>query len=306
MLGQERPASRVTGCVTDDLEPAASIADRSVAAHHEEMEHNLHGGEFGGERENQSGVQRQSQRPETFSSPSIGSMPLDYDVRLHWQRNPVAPPQEPGPSEANGQEAGAAGGVSEAGSAAGGEHVDLGQEVGIETGDGTSDESGDQHAETGGGYRAAEAAAAEAVRVIEALDGIRAEMQLISERQDALAGRLDALDARQLQEARHVTESVQRLQDIVDAVLAGGRGQDPGTAFSAQQQAAALTADVKSARKRWHSQRWDAAWEWVKKLSRRLWSMLSHLLTVKEWTVTGQVGTGPWGLASAGISVTFG
>ncbi len=147
---------------------------------------------------------------------------------------------------------------------------------------------------------------ADSRRIHEALEGIRAEMSEIIERQDAVAIRVGELDARQWQEAEQVTESVNRLQDTVDALLAAGTGQDPGTAFSAQQQVAALSEDVKSGRKRWHSPHWDAAWDWVRKLSKRLWSMLSHLLRVKEWTVTGQVGTGPWGLAGAGISVTFG
>jgi hypothetical protein len=39
---------------------------------------------------------------------------------------------------------------------------------------------------------------------------------------------------------------------------------------------------------------------------KRLWSLISHLLTIKEWSVSGQAGTGLLGFASATITVTFG
>jgi hypothetical protein len=39
---------------------------------------------------------------------------------------------------------------------------------------------------------------------------------------------------------------------------------------------------------------------------KRLWSLISHLTTVKEWSVSGQAGTGILGFAQATITVTFG
>jgi hypothetical protein len=47
-------------------------------------------------------------------------------------------------------------------------------------------------------------------------------------------------------------------------------------------------------------------WKEIKAISRRLWSMIAHLMKVTQWTVTGQAGTGVLGLASASVSVTFG
>jgi hypothetical protein len=37
-----------------------------------------------------------------------------------------------------------------------------------------------------------------------------------------------------------------------------------------------------------------------------LWSIIGHLVTVKEWTVTGQAGGGMLGFPQASVSVTFG
>jgi hypothetical protein len=44
----------------------------------------------------------------------------------------------------------------------------------------------------------------------------------------------------------------------------------------------------------------------LSKAWKRLWSLISHLTTVKEWSVSGQVGSGVLGFAQATITVTFG
>jgi hypothetical protein len=44
----------------------------------------------------------------------------------------------------------------------------------------------------------------------------------------------------------------------------------------------------------------------LSKAWKRLWSLISHLTTVKEWSVSGQAGTGVLGFAQATITVTFG
>lgn len=45
---------------------------------------------------------------------------------------------------------------------------------------------------------------------------------------------------------------------------------------------------------------------WLKRVSAQLWNLLGHMLTPKEWKVSGSVGTGVLGLAEASIEVTFG
>ena len=49
---------------------------------------------------------------------------------------------------------------------------------------------------------------------------------------------------------------------------------------------------------------------WIKqqllKLGAQIWQLISRLLTPKEWTLKGSLGTGPFGLANAEVSITFG
>ena len=44
----------------------------------------------------------------------------------------------------------------------------------------------------------------------------------------------------------------------------------------------------------------------LKKFLSKLWTIISGLLTPKEWKIKGQVGTGPFGLANVEIELTFG
>ena len=43
----------------------------------------------------------------------------------------------------------------------------------------------------------------------------------------------------------------------------------------------------------------------LKKLSAKLWQIISKMLTPKEWKISGTVGTGLLGLASVGLEITF-
>jgi hypothetical protein len=45
---------------------------------------------------------------------------------------------------------------------------------------------------------------------------------------------------------------------------------------------------------------------WIKRISGQLWQLLSRLMTPKEWKLSGDIGTGPFGLANVGIEITFG
>ena len=68
----------------------------------------------------------------------------------------------------------------------------------------------------------------------------------------------------------------------------------------------ALKAETKLARKRWPDHAWDKIWDKLKTVLPRIWSMISHLLAVEEWKVSGQAGTGMFGLAQVGVEITFG
>jgi hypothetical protein len=58
--------------------------------------------------------------------------------------------------------------------------------------------------------------------------------------------------------------------------------------------------------KRWPGRYWDTLWGTLKKVVPRVRSMVSHLVKVKQRTVSGQVGIGLLGLTQTGISITFG
>jgi hypothetical protein len=69
--------------------------------------------------------------------------------------------------------------------------------------------------------------------------------------------------------------------------------------------AEAIRADAEMAHSRWGAAR-TRVWEAVKRMLPRLWALISQLLHVKEWTVSGQLKSDPFGFASASVTVTFG
>jgi hypothetical protein len=107
--------------------------------------------------------------------------------------------------------------------------------------------------------------------------------------------------------ADQMAPEVRRLADTARELVAQGPDQAPDLAFSATAQMTALRSDIRRARKRFSANSaWKKIWDMLKDLPKRLLSMISHLVKVKEWSLTGQVGTGVLGLAQASISVTFG
>lgn len=93
---------------------------------------------------------------------------------------------------------------------------------------------------------------------------------------------------------------------MLDEMERRGPDQGPELGFRVVSKTRALKEETKQARKRWPRRVWDKIWDKLKTLLPQIWSMISNLLTVKEWTVNGQAGTGLFGLAQVGISVTFG
>jgi len=122
---------------------------------------------------------------------------------------------------------------------------------------------------------------------------------------------LEAADGRdafehQVEVAEQVQSAVQQMQQALAEMLRTGAGQDPGLAFTAAAQAESARSGTKYARKHWPGRLWDAAWGWLKGMFPLLWSIIGHLVTVKEWTVTGQAGGSILGFPQASVSVTFG
>ena len=111
----------------------------------------------------------------------------------------------------------------------------------------------------------------------------------------------------QLVLAEQIAPQVGQLKGAAEELVAHGLDQTPDLAFSATAQMTALQNEVRYARKRYRANRaWAKIWGALKRIAPRLWSLISHLVKVKEWSVTGQVGTGVLGLAQASICVTFG
>jgi len=133
----------------------------------------------------------------------------------------------------------------------------------------------------------------------EAITQLRAE--LIQEAHDR-----QTMHDSQLAVSDQVLSAVQQMQLELDEMLRKGANQEPGIGFSAVAHAASAKSGTKYARKRWPGHLWDAAWDALRRMFPLLWSIIGHLVKVKEWTVGGQVGTGLLGLAQASISVTFG
>jgi hypothetical protein len=117
--------------------------------------------------------------------------------------------------------------------------------------------------------------------------------------------------------------AVHQLIGTVRALVDAGPGQPPDLAFSAVAQFLALEGAVDNAptlepddRRRVEpsyvslSEEVRKTWDWIKhalKLAwKRLWSLVSHLTRVKEWSVNGTISSGLPGTAQAQISVTFG
>lgn len=108
----------------------------------------------------------------------------------------------------------------------------------------------------------------------------------------------------QLTLMRELLIELDRLREFVDLLEAGGSEQGPSAAVVAAAQAEAIRADAKAAHKRWKAG-WTRVWEAVKRMLPQLWVLISGLLHVKEWTVSGQLKSDPFSLASASVTVTF-
>lgn len=151
-----------------------------------------------------------------------------------------------------------------------------------------------------GGYDRVTAAREDRAVILEAVRVITGTLTVLSQ---ALS-REQSLE--QLQVAEQVVAGATQLLRVADEMLGTGADQGPDLAVAAIARATAVKSEVKSARRRWRSPAWDTVWSEAKVILSRLWSVIWHLVKVKEWSVQGKVGNDLLGLASANVSITFG
>ncbi len=118
-----------------------------------------------------------------------------------------------------------------------------------------------------------------------------------------------------------VQDAAARLVGTLQALLDAGADQPPDLAFSAVAQFSALREDVAAAvaalndtggvgvtrigQPNHHRGAYGISGS-VDRAGNRLWSLISHLVRVKAWSMSGQLRDGRLRLAPDGIAVTFG
>lgn len=111
---------------------------------------------------------------------------------------------------------------------------------------------------------------------------------------------------------RRISESVARLIATLEALIAVGTDQQPGLAFSAVAQLCALENDIAATVPRADDTghgggRLRATLTATLRRARsRLWSLISHLVKIKELSLSGLASTDAIGTRSETILVTFG
>jgi hypothetical protein len=124
------------------------------------------------------------------------------------------------------------------------------------------------------------------------LDDLRADLVRRARRQRDQDDLIDELGT-----VFEIRQEVRELRERVVELAAGGVGQDPAlpTAVAAQQ--AALVSDVRDARRCFgENVAWQRIWRVLKKVAPHLWALITRVARIKEWSVTGQLGTGVLGL----------
>jgi hypothetical protein len=129
-------------------------------------------------------------------------------------------------------------------------------------------------------------------------------------------------DPQQLRAAEQVLDQIQSVEDILQRIFRRRRArQNPGDGFSVVAQVSALVSDAETDTDRWpgtgpdpsgpppkppRRSPWKVALAHIKDALPHIWAFISRLITPVQWTASGNVGTGIFGIASASITVTFG
>ena len=145
-------------------------------------------------------------------------------------------------------------------------------------------------------------------RTLELLARLKALLNEIAKRRESAPGESaqpregDLQDAMRLAAlANEVAAQIQWLFDLLarlEAVLAIGSDtlsvEEKARRRSLLERFGAGCAKVKS---------WIPT---LKKFLAKVWQVIARFMTPKEWKLSGELGTGPFGLAKAGIEITFG
>jgi hypothetical protein len=193
--------------------------------------------------------------------------------------------------------------------------ADFGADQSLDSGDDHADQASDSDPDGSSdapadGYNPLAAAREDLSILVSALDDVSHQLanlvETLREQSSESIDRQPDLE-NQLVLAEQIAPTVSQLKGVAEELVADGLDQTPDLAFTATAQMTALQSEVRYARKRYRANRaWGKIWGALKRIAPRLWSLISHLVKVKEWSVTGQVGTGVLGLAQASIRVTFG
>ena len=133
--------------------------------------------------------------------------------------------------------------------------------------------------------------------ITEALQGLREQIALQS-----------TLQEQQLIAIERLLEAIQQLRLLIDELIKDGANQGPSLGYAASMQATVIETEIPDAAEQQPDSAWEKIKEQFKRVLARLWGMISKLLTVKEWALSGKVrAPGPLlGLAEASVTVTFG
>jgi len=175
-------------------------------------------------------------------------------------------------------------------------------EAGTEDGSDAADDTGSDDAGNDARNRRANRDIATSLRILnERLDVVRNDLRDMRLTDTYLE--LASIEEQRMMN-RHFLTELRLLRSSVQEIVEKGRDQDPGAASAVATQATVMQSEFTTASK------WGAAWQKVREAFERalpsLWNLISRLVRVKEWTVTGQLKSDPFGLAQASISITFG
>jgi hypothetical protein len=107
---------------------------------------------------------------------------------------------------------------------------------------------------------------------------------------------------------RGLQDATGRLAATLHSLAEAGTDQPPSLAFCAVAQLGALESDVAAAAAAAEDSSpalTAALTVTLQRVRSRLWSFISHLVRIKEWSLTAHVGPVPSCLAPEGIRVTF-
>lgn len=178
-----------------------------------------------------------------------------------------------------------------------GERVDAdrGSERRADAAGDASHEGQEQRGDSSAGRGGADASQQAAWYAAEASKAYEKVLQLCSE---SLAGYREQLE--------QIETQITIIKAEIAETLHAGTGQSPGRALNLMEDHKDLEADVEATTEGEDETLRRTIKTWLIKAGLRLWGMIRRLLKVKEWSLSGEVGSPVFGFAKATISITFG